>query len=212
MIGSDPGTLAFIAQAISGTAGAAGAYSQSQAMAGQAGFEKRAAHQNAAFADERAEDALQRGGKAAAEHMRRTAELQGSQRAAYAGQGVDVSAGSAADVISDTATLGARDAETIRQNAYREAWGHRVDAANLRTRGNLAGIAGKGQARQTLLTGGMGAIRDVAYGAYLYRRENPGSPASDGAPAPMSKFDSADQNRLRRRNPFYDPRGDGGLA
>jgi hypothetical protein len=211
MIGSNPGTLAFIAQAISGTAGAAGAYSQSQAMAGQAGFEKRAAHQNAAFADERAQDALQRGGKAAADHMGQAAQLQGSQRAAAAAQGLDVSAGSAADLIQYTATLGARDADTIRKNAYREAWGHQVDAANLRTRGNLAGIAGKGQSRQTLLTGGMGAIRDIAYGAYLYRRENPGSPAGE-APAPMSKFDSADQQRLRRRNPFYDPRGDGGLA
>lgn len=64
--------------------------------------------------------------------------LIGSQRAAFAGQGVDVNQGSPVDVQADAAYLGQQDLERMRINTAREAWGHRQQAQNYRMGGQNA--------------------------------------------------------------------------
>jgi hypothetical protein len=92
---------------------------------------------NARISDLQALDAEARG----AEEERRFREsvrgLVGRQRATQAANNLDVSFGSAVDVQADAATLGELDALTIRTNARREAWGHRVESEDLRQRGRL---------------------------------------------------------------------------
>jgi len=54
--------------------------------------------------------------------------LIGTQRTAFAGQGVTLDSGSALDVQGQTAYIGELDALQIRQNAALQAWGIRSEA------------------------------------------------------------------------------------
>ena len=66
--------------------------------------------------------------------------------------GFKVDEGSFGDVLEQTAATGELDALTIRSNALREAWGHRVEAANYRYQADAA--QKQSDFTKTLLTGG----------------------------------------------------------
>lgn len=118
---------------------------------------------NARRAEARAVDALARGAEEEQRLRRQGAALVGQQRAGYAGQGVVVDSGSAAAVQEQTGRIIDQDAATIRLNAAREAWGYRMDAANLRIQGDHARRAGRDRAIGTLLTTGAG-MAQAMYG------------------------------------------------
>lgn len=102
---------------------------------------------NAGVTGLQAADAVTRGAEEEQRFRSTVRGLIGSQRAGFAGQGVDVGSGSAVDVQADAAYLGELDALTIRSNAQREAWGYRVQGEDLRM---AAGVARRGgQAAQT---------------------------------------------------------------
>jgi hypothetical protein len=61
-----------------------------------------------------------------------SARRQGAQTLAYAHGGVDVASGSPAEVISKTAMMGEFEAQVQRNNAFREAYGYRQQAAFFR--------------------------------------------------------------------------------
>lgn len=103
---------------------------------------KRINDYNASVADMQATDAIARGEENAAEAGTKASELVGSQRAAYAAQGIDVNTGSAVDVQDATQQIADRDLKTIRLNAMREAWGYKAQAAGLRLAGKYAYQAG----------------------------------------------------------------------
>jgi hypothetical protein len=83
-------------------------------------------------------DAIARGAEAEGRSRSQTKQILGTQRAGYAGQGVDVGTGSAVDVAADTTALGELDAMTIRNNAKREAYGYQVQAAGFRAQQGAA--------------------------------------------------------------------------
>lgn len=83
---------------------------------------------NAAFKKQAADETIAAGNTSADWQRVRTAQAIGSQRTAFAGNGIDVNSGSAAQVQDDTARLGELDALTIANNAAREAYGYRVQA------------------------------------------------------------------------------------
>lgn len=93
---------------------------------------------NAAIADLQAADVLERGKEEESRFRAGVRGLIGTQRAGFAGQGVDVSFGSAVDVQADAAHLGELDAQALRSNAQREAWGFKVQAEDLRRGGGIA--------------------------------------------------------------------------
>lgn len=132
--------------------------------AGQA--QKAAAKENARLADEQAVDTRRRG--AIEEDRRRelTRRQLGAQRAALGANNVVGSTGTPLGLLGETAEYGELDALTIRNNAAREAFGYRVDAANSRTRGRIASRQGSFGAASTLLGGGAQAYGD-------YRRNKP---------------------------------------
>jgi hypothetical protein len=77
-----------------------------------------------------------------------------------AASGVDINSGSAADVQANTATIGALDEATIRNNAAREAFGYTTQATDYLTRARFARTAAsnaalgvEGDEASTLLTG-----------------------------------------------------------
>ena len=93
-----------------------------------------------------ARDALGRGAEAASRQRAVTRGVIGTQRAGYAGQNVDVGVGSAIDVQADAALLGELDAQTLIQNAEREAWGYKVEGADRRMAADVARKGGAAQA------------------------------------------------------------------
>lgn len=148
--------------------GAAGQMQQAQATAAADRYNAQIADMNARLAERRARDAIERGAKEEQRKRMEVAKITGAQKAAMAANGVDLTFGSPLDVIVDTAVLGELDALTIRSNAYREAYDHRVDAANRRAGAQLhrmearsASTGGYLQAAGTIL-GGVGK----AYGRY----------------------------------------------
>lgn len=117
---------------------------------------------NATIADRQSADALERGRLDENRYRSSVRRLIGTQRTGFAGQGVEVSSGSAADVQADSAHLGELDALTIRQNAMLDAWGYRVEAYDTRQRAAIARREGvvlqeAGRAQQTAARIGAGA-------------------------------------------------------
>lgn len=112
---------------------------------------RRLGDYNAAAAETQARDALQRGAEDESSFRQQVKTLIGSQRAGFAGQGVDVGVGSPVDVQADAAFLGELDARRIRTNAEREAWGYRVQAENARRGGQIQQTESRFRAVDTVL-------------------------------------------------------------
>jgi hypothetical protein len=119
---------------------------------------------NAAVAEISATQAAEQGEVEAARYKEQVEGVIGSQRAGYAGQGVDVSSGSALAVQADTAAIAEMDALQIKSNAARTAWGYKVEAYDNKKRavyarqeGVMMAAAGRAQANAALI-GGVGGI------------------------------------------------------
>lgn len=128
-----------------GTAvGAVGNYMQGQA-------EGEAADFNAHLSDIQAGDARQRGEVEASRYRSAGTRMVAQQRVAAGASGIEGK--SVEDLMLDTALMSERDAETVRNNAAREAWGYEVQAADLRLRGAGARSRGVFGAGGTILGG-----------------------------------------------------------
>ncbi|ELY3455803.1 hypothetical protein SMY44_000289 [Cronobacter sakazakii] len=133
------------------------AYSQNQ----QAKYASAVANQNADIAEAQADDAINRGNAQADEVRRRNRIAQGSQAAAIAAGGGDLSTGGSLDIMGDTAQFGELDALTTVNNASREAYGYQTQAANSRAEASSARSQANMGVFSTLLTAPLSA-----YGAY----------------------------------------------
>lgn len=125
-----------------GAAAAAGtsaytAVSTADANKQQANYQALVAENNAKIAQQQRADALNRGEIEAQNAMREQAKLIGQQRASLAANGVDVTQGSAVDILASTKFLGAQDVATIQSNAAREAWGYTVESGNYQAQSTL---------------------------------------------------------------------------
>lgn len=118
----------------------------------------------AQFEDANAVDALRRGALAAGQVRHRAATLVGAQRSAYADANIDTSSGTAARNATSTLAMAEVDAQTLENNAVREAWGrrevgrkYRAQKADLEAADASANAAVPLQALSTLL-GGAGKL------------------------------------------------------
>lgn len=100
----------------------------------QAQYDAGVAHRNATILDQAAGDAEVRGEQAAGVERMKGTQLIGKEHAAYAASGIDANAGSTQDVYAGTRAMSELDAQTIRNNAAREAWGYRTQATSERER------------------------------------------------------------------------------
>lgn len=162
--------MALTAGLVSAGVGLVGSYQQGQAIKAQGKYEQNQLNFNADIAELQASDAIKRGEKDVATKKRQTRQVIGSQRAALAAQGLDVNSDTSDLIQQDTAGLGAEDVTTIRNNAWREAWGYRVNALDSRSQAKFAGISSRFKKQQTYLTGGLQAARDITSG-YLSHKE-----------------------------------------
>lgn len=169
-MGASAGIMMASSMAGQGVSSIGTAYSQSQAMRSQGEYQQRVAETNESLSKFKAQDAIDRGNRASARNDMQTKRLIGSQRAALASQGIDVNVGSAADVQEDSRAMGALDSLTIRNNAWREAWGYRVQASNDSYQGKFSRMAADSDADNTLLTGGMKAVSSGLQAGYYYKK------------------------------------------
>lgn len=172
-MGSSAGLFSLIGGATTGAASIANGYTQSRAYGLQGDYARRMGNVNASLSDIQAQDALRRGDLEANRLGIRTRQLIGEQRVSAAGQGVEVNSGSPLNLQTDTAALSMLDQSTIRNNAYKEAMGLRMEAATERARGNMAYRTGRFQASNSLLSGGLNALGSVGGGLYNYYRYTP---------------------------------------
>lgn len=137
-----------------------------QAKAATAAGDAQAAQakENAKAANVQAQNAVLTGQVEEDRRRQQTRAMLARQRTAIAANNVDMSSGSAADILGDTAAIGEQDALMIRANAAREAWGYKVDANNSMNQGRMAKAAAKNQATGTYLT----TAANVAGSAYDY--------------------------------------------
>jgi|GEM_PF-4134276 len=171
---------------------AAGLSAGSQIAGGIAA--RRTARDTIAEGNRLATDARDRGLETERNYSLDLAQLVGQQRTGMAAQGVDLTQGSAAGVLSDTKTIGEMDIATIRANVAREARGITANAA-LQARGlrsqATSQFAGAGA---TLLFGAGDAWGSykAGSGAGLRALPSPGGRSNIrsgfGAPAPVTAF------------------------
>jgi hypothetical protein len=122
---------------------AMGAYNQATAQQAALTAQVQVDQNNATIAGWQAEDAIGRGEKAATNVMRKGAQVKGSQRAAMAANGVDLSVGSAQQVLTDTEYFTKVDAAQVENNATREAWGYNMQRDQYQQRAQASNAAAK---------------------------------------------------------------------
>jgi hypothetical protein len=99
---------------------------------------KKIARYNANVLDAQAVDAIARGEEAVENEQTSARLTAGSQRAALAGQGIDLSSRTAQDIAADTQKRLGTNIDTLRVNAAREAWGFSTQARMTRKAGQYA--------------------------------------------------------------------------
>lgn len=131
-VGSYLGSIsaATYAAAASTAATVAASAAQASAQKRSADYQAQVAANNAKTAEANAEYSQQVGDTKVAAKQQQTAQMIGAERAGLAASGVDLDSGSALRLQTDTATLGAVDAGTIRANAARDAYGFRTQGLN----------------------------------------------------------------------------------
>lgn len=141
-----------------------GSVNQAASQKLQARIEAQQLETNSRLAEVQAKDAEIRGKKESENYKRNIKKLIGSQRAALAAQGIDIGSGSALEIQLETAEFGALDAQTIRNNAFIEATGYRIQSIDYQNRARFTELAGRNKARNTLITGGLTAVSGLASG------------------------------------------------
>ncbi len=136
----------------------------------QSRFEARVADRNAQMERQSAADALERGRVEDARYQKQLTQRMGAQRAALAANGIDLSFGSAADFLTDTAVVGQEDSATIRENAMRETRGFEISASNYAGKASAARSRATGQA----ISGAFSVVSTALGGAQQIKGMNAG--------------------------------------
>lgn len=158
----EPATITLALTAASGVIAAGGAIKQGQAQKAQANYQAAVERNNATIAGWQADDAAKRGQVEEQRQRLQVARIRGSQRAAYASSGVELTGGSPLDTLMDTAQLGELDALTIRSNAEREAYGYRTQQGNLAAQSALTRQAGRNAATAGYIGAGSALLGSAA--------------------------------------------------
>ena len=130
-----------------------------------AAFEGEVAARNAAVQDQQAQQATELGAIAEQEQRQRTQRIISAQKSAMGSSGIEIGSGTFGNLLDDSAYMGEQDAQTIRANAAKQAWGYRVSSDLTSLQGDMARRAGNANANGSLLSG-VGKTFGYAYQAY----------------------------------------------
>lgn len=139
--------VALAAGAIAGVAGSVvggvSSYQQGQQQQAYYNYQAQVAEENAKIAQNNAALERQQGIEESRLQRIKTAQAVGAQQTAMAANGIDVTQGTALDVIEDTAAMGELDALQTRYNYERKALQYEQQANNFTNQSNLDVIAGQ---------------------------------------------------------------------
>lgn len=124
----------------------------------EARFRQQQLEQNKKIAEIKSKDAMERGEETVADFKVQAEKMQGTQLASLAAQGIEVDTGTAAQVRYETDKVIDTDIKRIRNNAWREAWGYKVEASNLGMESSMTGAAARSSAEGSLLSGVIGSV------------------------------------------------------
>lgn len=145
-----------ITLAVAAVAGGASAYSASASAKAQGNYQAKVAENNAVMAEYSRLDANQRGGEAAVKAQQEARRLRGAQVTRLAANGLDLNSGSAAAILDDTDYFAQQDAQQIRNNAARQAWGYQVEGQNLTS--SAAMFRASADAEKPLMSAGLSLL------------------------------------------------------
>jgi hypothetical protein len=171
-MGSNAGLYYGMSGAASGVSSLAYGFNQSKALQLQGDMQKQVYDMNSKLAEFNADDVTRQGNKLAKQYNLKTKQVLGSQRVALAAQGIDLESGSALDTQDNTKYISNLDVMTIKSNAYKQAWGYKIEALQSSLQGEFAKFGGDNAARNTLLTGVTNAVSYGTQAAVYARRSN----------------------------------------
>lgn len=139
---------------------------QAQAIQFDNAIKKQQTEFNQKLAEIQAEDIIFQGEKDIKYIKKQAKQFVGEQRAALAGQGIEVDTGTARILQEDTYRQAELDAITRKTNAWREAWGVKFDAFATGQAASFRSIASEQTARQSIISGG---LQGLQYGLQGYQ-------------------------------------------
>lgn len=157
-----------VATVASTALGVVGSVQQGKAAKAEAQYQAQVNRQNAKKAEMNAAQKRQEGIEESRLQRIRTLQKVGSQQAAMAANGIDISSGTALDIVEDTAAMGELDALTTRYNSETEAIAFEHQAANFENQANLDILSGQNAYKSGMInaaaTGakGLGKLTSVA--------------------------------------------------
>lgn len=153
--------------AINASFGAIGSGLQNEAQRRAAMARAGQDYANADLAERAGANAIARGDVVGEKANLRSGHAVAEGRQQYATSGVDTSSGSPLNVLGDAKMMGALDDMTIRNNAFRESMGYKVEAINSRRKGDYEINSQKDYLAKQVLTTSSGAAGILAgvYGA-----------------------------------------------
>lgn len=155
---------------MSGITSLAGAYAQGQAARAQADYASTVANINNRFAEIEARDIIKTGDERAAEHGKNIKQLVGKQRAGFAAGNVLVGSGTAGAIEDQTREIGFEEQQNIRNNAWKQAFGVKLQARSQVLEAKNQSRAADFEARNTLITGGLNAIGTIGSGISNFQK------------------------------------------
>jgi hypothetical protein len=144
-----------------------GAYNKSKGEKAAYEYQAQVAANNKQITEWQVSDAAQRRTKDLAAQQLKQRQFAGSQRAAMAANGVDITEGSALNILSDTEFMGQLDQNTIKDNSNKEIFNYKVQGANFDSNSEMLKMRADAEnpmaaAGSTFLTGA-GAVADGWY-------------------------------------------------
>ena len=131
------------ASAAGGAMSTVGSYYGALGQKSSLKFQATLAELNADAAESHARNSLRKGERTEQKLRLDNAQLKSSQRVAIAGNNIDLGSDTAAAILTSTDVVGEIDANEVKSNALREAWGHRTEAVGHRNEALMARASAK---------------------------------------------------------------------
>jgi len=145
---------------LSTISGMQSASNQASAQQAQYNYQAQVADQNVKLAQQQAESNAVAGAQKAQQVYQRSQQIKAQQSVAYSANGLDISAGSPLDILSDTERLGQLDKANTLYDSANNTWAiqnqevnYQNQAMYARNSAENAGIAGKNNSMAMLLNG-----------------------------------------------------------
>ena len=190
-----------VATVLSTTMGVVSSVQQGKAAQAQMNYQAEINRRNAKAAQQNAEDKRQEGIEEARMTRLKTAQKVGLQQASLAANGVDVSEGTALDMIEDTSAMGELDALTTRYNYEKQALAYEAQANNFNNQANLDVFAGQNAYRSGVMNAigtGLGGLGQAAGVSAKWYGENSLGNNTSGVPTEYTGTKVASSRQMKK--------------